>query len=315
MNKSSLHFNVISPRQWASISTWSQLDSDQAKVVQSKTQLWSHMLPTIQACPQRQSAIFVTVFLIRESNQCQWGTHANLHINARGILFRPEISNLNEMVSNSKVLSSIKCTKARSTESPDILKNPQRTVWVLKNSLSVGKQSIDITWTHPTTNPHSCNVKLKWPGATTQANDACCCCWSCPELLQCDWHMYVQQLKTASQQMSACHFAPTLLCTADTLAHCWTTLQPWSLYRSCMQSAQKPNEACRPCCQHADLRGSKQVGHKGSLPSWAAKKDWNWTKRGSCWGGQGPCYLCPAIHKLHCLTNDITERKHERRSW
>jgi len=174
--------------------------------------------------------------------------------------FRPEISNLNEMVSNSKVLSSIKSTKARSTESPDILKNPQRTVWVLKNSLSVGKQSTDITWTHPTTNPHSCNVKLKWPGATTKAKDACCCCWSCPKLLQCDWHMYVQQLKTASQQMS------TVILHRHSHAQL-TLLRIAELHSS--------HEACIAVVCNLPRSQMRHGGHAVSMQIWGAQNRWD----------------------------------------
>ncbi len=46
------------------------------------------------------------------------------------ILSKTQSSNLNEMVSDSKMSSSIKYTKARATESPDVL--TKSTVYVLK---------------------------------------------------------------------------------------------------------------------------------------------------------------------------------------
>ena len=122
-------------------------------------------------------------------------------------------------------------------------------------------QSTDITRPHPTTNPHSCNVKLKWPCATTQAHQHNYLVQNC----KCDWRTINRDCLTASFKLPFC---------TDTLAHCWTTLQPWNLLRCYMHSAQRPNEECRPCCQHADLNHSIQVGHKGSLPNSAAKKDW-----------------------------------------
>ncbi len=145
-----------------------------------------------------------------------------------------------------------------------------------KHSLSFETQSTELTLP-PTRIPEMalCH-STSWPAE-----------WSCPKLLQCDWRTAIQTCLTARFDLPFC---------ADFLVHCWATLQLWNLYCCCMQSAQRPNEQCRPCGQHADLNHSIQVGLKGSLPSSAAEMGWYWTKRGLCWGRQAPCCLCPAMH-------------------
>lgn len=253
--------------QAASISTWCHPDSDQvANVVQSKIQLWSHMLQTMQACPKvnLQALWLCSSFVKAISYQCQWGTHANLHKYTRGILsktwqFKFEWNNFWQ-----QIVIKYQMYKSKSNSKP----------WCCnKNHKEQSQCWLTINWCYVNSRHHQRSLLQCKAQKALCHNTSYLAQWSCPKLLQywCHWRT-IENCLTA---ISTCHIAQH----SCTLLKYTPVMKPVSLLYAVCPEATWGVQTMLSARRSETL---KTVGHKGSLPSSAAKKDWYWTKRGSC---------------------------------